>query len=293
MKNNLFSRGSIVPILLAIIVFLIIAGGLYFYTHNKVEAPIVVDGDKGSLEATGNKDDLVSFSVGTGDEVSGILNLSGAVKGGYFFEGNILISLLDSKYNVLKSGFGTATTNWMTADPVSFTSSIDSTGLNGYGYILIQNDDPSDGEGGPAKKILIPVIFNNTNQKTMSVKVFFPNSVTDPGFMDCNVVRPTTRVIPYTLATANASLIELIKGPTVQELSQGFQTQIDSNTTIKSISIKNGTAYVDFSKELQNKNVGLCAGQFIDAQIRQTLLQFPAIKNAVISIEGNKDFVQP
>ncbi|HEY5587780.1 MAG TPA: GerMN domain-containing protein [Candidatus Paceibacterota bacterium] len=142
-------------------------------------------------------------------------------------------------------------------------------------------------------KDILSSVTGLPNQKTMSVKVFFPNSVTDPGFMDCSIVRSTTRTIPYTLATGETSLIELIKGPTAQELSQGFQTQIDINATIKSLSIKNEIAYVDFSKELQNKNVGLCAGQFIDAQIRQTLLQFPTIKSVVISIEGNKDFVQP
>lgn len=132
-----------------------------------------------------------------------------------------------------------------------------------------------------------------TFQKTMIVKVFFPNSVMDPGFLDCNVVRPTSRVISYTLATGEASLKELIKGPTAEETSQGFQTSVDSNTIIKSLSIKDGIAYVDFDKSLQNKNVGLCAGQFIQAQIRQTLLQFSTVKSVVISIDGDKDFVQP
>ena len=295
MKNNLLNRGYIVPILLGIIALLVIVGGIYFYKNKKVEAPIVdVPIQQDNMGILGNKEDLVSFSVEAGNTVGGVLDLSGSVKGGYFFEGNILIKLLDSNQNVLKSGFGTATTNWMTADPVSFTSSIDSTGLNGNGFILIQNDDPSDGEGGPAKKILVPVIFNNTNQKTMSVKVFFPNSAIDPGFMDCSVVRPTTRVIPYTLSTGEASLEELIKGPTAQELSQGFQTQIDSNTTIKSLSIKDGTAYVKFSKDIQNKNLGLCAGQFIVAQVRETLLQFPTIKKVDFSVEGLVgDFIQP
>jgi spore germination protein GerM len=88
-------------------------------------------------------------------------------------------------------------------------------------------------------------------------------------------------------------LKELIKGLSLEEKSQGFETMIDSSATIKSLSIKNEIAYVDFSKELQKKNVGLCAGQFIYSQIRQTLLQFGTIKSVVISIDGNKDFVQP
>jgi len=141
-KKNKSSR-----YILLIIVLILIVLGLYFITSKKVESPVI-------------NNDLVSFSVKAGDKVSGLLNLSGSVKGGYFFEGNIKIFLLDSKQNILKSGFGTATTDWMTTDPVSFTASIDSTGLNEAGFILIQNDDPSDGEGGVAKKILIPVMFN-------------------------------------------------------------------------------------------------------------------------------------
>jgi hypothetical protein len=112
-------------------------------------------------EILSNKDDLVSFSINPGQKVSGPMNVTGVIKGGYFFEANILINILDANKNVLKKGYGTATTDWMTSGPVTFTALIDFTGLNsGPGYIEIQNDDPSDGEGGPAKKILIPVIIN-------------------------------------------------------------------------------------------------------------------------------------
>jgi hypothetical protein len=111
-------------------------------------------------EILGNKDDLVSFSFNPGQKVSGSMNVTGVIKGGYFFEANVLINILDVNKNVLKNGYGTATTDWMTSGPVTFTTLIDFTGLNsGPGYIEIQNDDPSDGEGGPAKKILIPVII--------------------------------------------------------------------------------------------------------------------------------------
>lgn len=133
----------------------------------------------------------------------------------------------------------------------------------------------------------------SAEEKTLSVTLFYPNGKTDPGFMDCNVVRGVTRTIPYTTATARAALTELIKGPLPPELNDGFVTSIDSGTTIKSLAIKDGVATVDFSKELGFKNVGLCAGQFIKAQIEQTLLQFPTIKKVQISIEGDKDFVQP
>jgi spore germination protein GerM len=106
-------------------------------------------------------------------------------------------------------------------------------------------------------------------------------------------VHPVTRTVPYTVGTAQAALTELIKGLTAQELSDGFVTSIDPATKIQSLSIKDGIAYVDFSKELNSKNTGLCAGEFIKAQIEQTLLQFSTIKKVQISINGDKDFVQP
>jgi hypothetical protein len=112
-------------------------------------------------EVLGNKDDLVLFSIKPGQEVSGKMIVTGEVKGGYFFEGNILVNILDINKNVLKKSYGTATTDWMTTEPVSFTFNIDFTGLIlGPAYIEVQNDDPSDGEGGTVKQILIPIIIN-------------------------------------------------------------------------------------------------------------------------------------
>jgi len=106
-----------------------------------------------------NKDDLLALSIAPGSTVTGQFVLGGVVKNAFFFEGNILINLLDSNQNLLKAGNGTATTDWMTAGPVTFTANVDATGLSGPGYIEIRNDDPSDGEGGPAKIILIPIVF--------------------------------------------------------------------------------------------------------------------------------------
>ncbi len=119
------------------------------------------DSNQSNNEILGNKENLISFSVKPGQVVSGKMEVTGSISGGYFFEANVLINILDANKNILRKGYGTATTDWMTSDPVSFTASIDFTGLNkGNAYIEIQNDDPSDGEGGPAKKILIPVIIN-------------------------------------------------------------------------------------------------------------------------------------
>ena len=108
----------------------------------------------------GNKDDLVSFSILPNTKVFGIQSYRGSVKGGYFFEGNILINILDANKKVLKKGNATAKTDWMTREPIEFEGSIDFTGLTkGPAYIEIHNDNAS---GLPAndKSILIPIIID-------------------------------------------------------------------------------------------------------------------------------------
>lgn len=143
--------------ILSIIIIIILALIVFNIKKDKtVQAPI-----QNEIPAVSgpNKDDLDSFSVNPGGVVSGEMVVTGTVRGAYFFEGNISVDLLDASQNILKKGYGTAITDWMTAGPVTFTSNIDATGLSGPGYIKIQNDDPSDGEGGPAKIILIPVVF--------------------------------------------------------------------------------------------------------------------------------------
>ena len=136
-----------------------------------------------------------------------------------------------------------------------------------------------------------PVV--SEEQKTTTVSIYFPNSIKDPGFMDCRVVHAVTRTIPYTEGVATAAITELIKGLTADEIKNGYVTQIDPNARIQSLSIKDGVASIDMSKELASKNLGLCAGQFIKAQIEQTLLQFPTVQKVVISINGDIEFVQP
>lgn len=115
---------------------------------------------KSNLESTdNNKSDLVSFSIPMLSQVSGIKEITGTIKGGYFFEGNIILNILDANKKLLRSGHGTATTDWMTSGPVDFKGTLDFTNLSGPAYVEIHNDNAS---GLPAndKSILIPIIIN-------------------------------------------------------------------------------------------------------------------------------------
>lgn len=128
-------------------------------------------------EILGNKSDLISFSILPGAQVSGKESVTGKIQGGYFFEANLVLKILDANKNVLKTVSGTATTNWMTTGPVDFKGTVDFTGLlAGPAYIAIENDNPS-GEPANQKQILIPIVIQSLNTgwlKSPKFGLFYP-----------------------------------------------------------------------------------------------------------------------
>ncbi|MFN4181461.1 MAG: hypothetical protein ACK4FA_02080 [Candidatus Paceibacteria bacterium] len=128
-----------------------------------IENPVVdtkLPGEYDTTLVSGNKSDLVYLSIAPNTVVpKGILSYRGSVKGGYFFEANILINILDANFNVLKASNAVAKTEWMTADPVEFEGNIDFTGLPaGQAYFEIHNDNAS-GEPENDKYIRIPILI--------------------------------------------------------------------------------------------------------------------------------------
>ena len=147
-----------------VLIALIILAPLVFRPKDAVAPVKNADNQmKESFQFGGNPDDLISFSIKHGQEVSGKVKVAGEIKGGWFFEGNILINLLDSDKKMMRPGHATATTDWMTSGPVSFAGDIDFTGMyRGKAYVQIMADDPSDHAAGPdaqSKNILIPVVI--------------------------------------------------------------------------------------------------------------------------------------
>lgn len=147
------------------IILVVIMGYFVFFKH-KTEAPII----DSKLPAIENKDqmiftgkasinDLIGFSIMPNTKVHGILSYRGTIQGGYFFEANILINILDKNKAVLKASNGVAKSDWMTSGPVDFEGNIDFTGLPaGPAYFEIHNDNAS-GEPENDKSILIPIVI--------------------------------------------------------------------------------------------------------------------------------------
>jgi hypothetical protein len=224
--------------------------------------------------------------------VSSPLTISGEARGTWYFEASFPVRLLDTDGNdiPLDPPYIQAQGEWMTEDFVPFNSSHTFSLPSGVtsGVLVLQRDNPS-GLPENAAEVRIPVRFSESAPEMMTVRAYFTNANLDPDpNVDCSAVFPVTRAIPRTQGTARAALTELLKGPSAAEESQGYATGIPSGVTLQDIRIENGTAYADFSSEL-NQVGGSCLVTSIRGQIEDTLLQFPTVTDVVISVNGNSE----
>ncbi|MDO8557652.1 MAG: Gmad2 immunoglobulin-like domain-containing protein [bacterium] len=144
-------------------------------------------------------------------------------------------------------------------------------------------NSPKDGE--PLDIVSIPLVFNGSGAR--STKVFFSNHGTDPSAA-CSTVYPVLRLTATMQAPVTSAIEQLLKGPTPEELREGYTTAIPSNIEMPRIAVSQGTATVDFKEDIFAYNQEPCILKTIYAQIERTLYQFPNISGAVISVEGRK-----
>lgn len=223
-------------------------------------------------------------------EVTSPITVTGEAMGSWFFEASFPIKIVDEEGNTLGTGFAMTSDDWMTEDFISFAGEItfDANGKT-KGKIIFMRDNPS---GLPANNdsFELPVSFTEADAM-LNLKVFFQNSDLNPSIIDCTKVFPVQRTVPYTSAVGMAALQELIKGPSASEEANNYFTTLPDVVTINSLTIQNGTAYVDFANNLQEGVGGSCATSTIRSQIEETLKQFPSVNNVVLSIEGETELI--
>jgi hypothetical protein len=133
--------------------------------------------------------------------------------------------------------------------------------------------------------ILNTVVFPRPYEAAskMKVKVFFGSSEKVPT-LDCGAVYPVEREVIKTIAPARAALEELLSGPTEEEKQAGYFSAVPSGSRLVSLNIKEGMASAVLNEDAQSGG-GSCSMEARLAQIRQTLLQFPTVKNVQVSVE--------
>ena len=95
--------------------------------------------------------------------------------------------------------------------------------------------------------------------------------------------------------TAEAALLELLKGASAQEQANGSQTAVLPGTSLRSVKIADGVATADFSQDLVYALAGSCRVQALVAQINETLKQFASVSVVKILVEGQdaESLLQP
>jgi hypothetical protein len=139
-------------------------------------------------------------------------------------------------------------------------------------------------DGTPIHELRIPVRLPQTSMMT---KVFLPD-VDALRAGDCSaVVSIEVSVARSTLPIETAIRMLLEPGPTISVIPGG--------TKLVSLTVKNGTATVVFTSELEDFGGGSCNVIATRAQIESTLKQFSSVKNVVISVEGKtpEETLQP
>jgi len=219
------------------------------------------------------------------------LTIEGEARGSWFFEASFPIKLLDSSGTEIARGIAQAQSDWMTENFVPFTATLQfDVATETKGILILEKDNPS-GLPQNADELRVPVVITPTEMTT--IKVYFNNNKLDPE-VSCNKVFSVEREIIKTEAIGRAALEELLKGATEAEKAQGFFSSINSGVKIQKLTIDNGTAKVDFDKQLEFQVGGSCKVSAIRAQIIETLKQFPTVQNVIISIDGRtEDILQP
>jgi len=185
-------------------------------------------------------------------------------------------------------------------------------GLDGRGFLMAV----LDGAGPATAQTARIEIYDDQNTLLARQNVrYLPAN--DPNTIPIKVIwlkgeEPVTATvrIPRTVAVGRAALNILLWGPPpgnpegwtsaipwpaqVAQHRQELNPDWGEYVRLLDLSIKNGVAYANFSRELETCPCGALRGSLIIRQIRMTLLQFSTVKDVVIAIEGRtEDILQP
>lgn len=204
------------------------------------------------------------------------------------FENQLQYRLMECDGNVLRNGIVTAESLDMGMfGPFEVVVDILSDPHGEYGCIEVFSASPKD--GSEINLVQTPIRFDMS--KARRVHVFLSKDETGE---DCQTVFPVVRLASSTPAIARVTLEELLRGPTTLEKQQGYQTSINVGVSIQKLVIQDGVARVDFDSQLEEAVGGSCRVSIIRNQIEKTLMQFPTVKEVIISIDGRtEDILQP
>ena len=101
---------------------------------------------------------------------------------------------------------------------------------------------------------------------------------------DADGLVPTLRVVPKTTGVARAAMVALLDASAIHRSYPQVDTAIPDATTLLGISIKDGIATVDLSREFGAAGAGAYRARL--GQVVYTLTQFSTVRAVAIKVEG-------
>lgn len=123
--------------------------------------------------------------------------------------------------------------------------------------------------------------------ETMGVKVYFMLEGGGTDYRPGPFLVPVYREIPRTQAVATAAVRELIEGPTADEMASvpALHSAVPADTMLLGISIENGLATVDLSREFEAGGGTFSMAARL-AQMVFTVTQFPTVQEVEFHLDG-------
>ncbi|MBP1764298.1 MAG: Lipoprotein LpqB, GerMN protein [Firmicutes bacterium] len=142
-----------------------------------------------------------------------------------------------------------------------------------------KNNNPSANSTKPAEQTVDPgKTPGSGNAGSKQVVVYFPTR-------DAMFLMPETRKVSNGQDPVRASMEMLIAGPESREL----EAIVPQGTALRSITVKDHVAYVDFSNAIIKKNPGGATTELLlVGAIANTLTEFPDISGVRILVEGKQ-----
>src|SRR6266511_197736 len=229
---------------LIIVALLLIAAGAFFAFRGIVnkETPTPTATPSVSLSPSPSESpqgpNITVTSPKSGDMVGNPITVTGTAR---VFENTFNYALKDSKNKTLYENFAMTDAkdagifgNYTVKIPVPVNAPKD---------LVVEVFEYSAKDGSVINLVQVPVKLSS--QQTMTVKAYFSKGLNPT---DCSKVVALNRTVITTREPAFISLTELLKGLTTSEKQAGYNTNIPDNVRINSLTVRSGTAYVDFDE---------------------------------------------
>lgn len=220
----------------------------------------------------------------SGLTVSSPLRVTGEARGGWYFEADFPVRVLDANGRELGSAPAQAQGEWMTNDFVPFIATVTfSTSTTATGTLVLERSNPS-GLPENAAEVRIPIRFSQTSAAQRSLVLYYYNEDKDKdasGNIICSSqgLVAVERRAPVTLTPIQDTIKLLLRGElTLSEKARGITTEFPlPGVELSGANLAGGVLTLSFNDPGNRTSGGSCRAGILWAQIQATAKQFSGV----------------